>query len=496
MTLDNVQTLTVSELSASLKRTVEGEFGHVRVRGELSGVKRAASGHVYMALKDDRAVLDGVCWRGIAGRLRFKPEDGLEVIATGKLSTYPGRSKYQIIIDEMEPAGAGALMALLEERKKALAAEGLFAAERKRPLPYLPEVIGVITSPTGAVIRDILHRLQDRFPRRVLIWPVQVQGEAAAGQVAAAIHGFNALDGTGAVPRPDLLIVARGGGSIEDLWGFNEEIVVRAAADSAIPLISAVGHETDTTLIDYAADRRAPTPTAAAEMAVPVKAELDAALADRAARLVQARRRDLDRRAERLAHLGRALPRPRDLLGSARQRLDEAAGRLPRALRAVAGQRRGELNRAAGGLTLGRLRQGVRFKGERLGQTAARLAPAAHRRLGHDRDRLAASARLLTSLSHQGVLRRGYAILQAAGGTILRRRADLAPGQPVTALMQDGAAALTVTDGTAPGGDGPTAGSEPSPTPGSAAPKRATAKRPKTAKRQTGAGDGRQASLF
>ncbi|MHA1600379.1 MAG: exodeoxyribonuclease VII large subunit, partial [Alphaproteobacteria bacterium] len=281
---DNRPLFSVSEVSQAIKRTLEGNFEWVRVRGEISGFKRAASGHLYMSLKDENAVLDAVCWRGNAGRLALVPEDGMEVIASGRITSYPGRSKYQIVIESLELAGEGALLKLLEARKRALAAEGLFDTARKRPLPYLPEVIGVVTSPTGAVIRDILHRLADRFPRHVLVWPVLVQGEGAAEQVAAAIRGFNDLPADlltgGPVRRPDLLIVARGGGSLEDLWAFNEEVVVRAAADSAIPLISAVGHETDNTLIDLAADRRAPTPSAAAEMAVPVRAELVAQVLD------------------------------------------------------------------------------------------------------------------------------------------------------------------------------------------------------------------------
>src|SRR5438309_72278 len=271
----NIPEWTVTELSAALKKTVEDAYGFVRVRGEISGYRGPhSSGHAYFALKDEGAKIDAVIWRTAFGRIRFKPEEGLEVIATGKLTTYPGRSSYQIVIESLEPAGVGALMALLEERKKKLAAEGLFDEARKQLIPYLPEVIGVITSPTGAVIRDILHRLSDRFPRHVLVWPVRVQGDGSAEEIAAAIRGFNALDAGGRMPRPDLIIVARGGGSLEDLWSFNEEIVVRAAADSMVPLISAVGHETDVTLIDFVADKRAPTPTAAAEMAVPVKSEL------------------------------------------------------------------------------------------------------------------------------------------------------------------------------------------------------------------------------
>src|SRR3569623_242897 len=273
--LKNAVEWTISELSAARKRTVEDAYGYVRVRGEVSGFRGASpSGHCYFRLKDDKAVLEGVIWKGTFGRMRVKPEEGLDVIATGRLTTFPGSSKYQIVIDSLAPAGIGALMPLLEERKQKLAAEGLFDEARKQLLPYIPEVSGVVTSPTGAVIRDILHRLADRFPRRVLVWPVRVQGAGSAAQIAAAIEGFNALEARGKIPRTDLLIVASGGGSLEDLWSFNEEIVVRAAANSMIPLISAVGHETDITLIDFASDKRAPTPTAAAEMAVPVRAAL------------------------------------------------------------------------------------------------------------------------------------------------------------------------------------------------------------------------------
>ncbi|MEC8674516.1 MAG: exodeoxyribonuclease VII large subunit, partial [Pseudomonadota bacterium] len=307
---DNLPEYSVSEISQTLKRTVERAFDRVRVRGEISRPTRAASGHVYLTLKDDSAVLDAICWRGQAQRLSVQPEEGLEVIVTGKLTTYPGRSKYQIIIDSMEVAGEGALLKLLEDRRRKLAGEGLFDDSRKQALPFLPAVIGVVTSPTGAVIRDILHRLSDRFPVHVLVAPVLVQGDGAKHQIAAAIAGFNALAPGRAVPRPDLLIVARGGGSLEDLWAFNEEEVVRAAAASTIPLISAVGHETDTTLIDFASDRRAPTPTAAAEMAVPVRAELIAQVMDDAARLFNAMRRRLGEDDTRLRSAGRALLDP------------------------------------------------------------------------------------------------------------------------------------------------------------------------------------------
>src|SRR5689334_5465389 len=321
---DNSPALSVSELSGALKRTIENAFGQVRVRGEISGFKRHASGHCYFTLKDENACIDAVIWRTSAGALAFRPEDGAEVIATGRLTTYPGRSKYQIVVDRMELAGEGALLALLERRRKVLAAEGLFDASRKRKLPFLPRVIGVVTSPTGAVIRDILHRLEDRCPTQVILWPVPVQGEGAAQRIAAAIRGFPALE-----PRPDLLIVARGGGSIEDLWPFNEEEVVRAAAESPIPLISAVGHETDTTLIDHASDRRAPTPTAAAEMAVPVRSELLAELGELGHRAQHCLTRRTDRARERFDLTVCRWPEPRSIVQPISQRLDDAAERLP-----------------------------------------------------------------------------------------------------------------------------------------------------------------------
>ncbi|MGB9656728.1 MAG: exodeoxyribonuclease VII large subunit, partial [Pseudolabrys sp.] len=321
--LDNVVEWTVSELSAALRRTVEDAYGYVRVRGEISGFKGPhSSGHAYFALKDEGARLEAVIWKSAYGRMRVKPEEGLEVIVTGRLTTYPGRSSYQIVIDRLEPAGIGALMKLLEERKKKLAAEGLFDEARKQLLPFLPKIIGVVTSPTGAVIRDILHRLEERFPRRVLVWPVRVQGETSAAEVANAIRRFNELPELGPIPRPDLIIVARGGGSLEDLWSFNEEIVVRAAAASMIPLISAVGHETDVTLIDFASDRRAPTPTAAAEIAVPVRAELMLSLSDLGARKHACWKRNVERHRKELYLLSRALPALDELLSGPRQRLD------------------------------------------------------------------------------------------------------------------------------------------------------------------------------
>src|SRR3954447_5896755 len=343
----NIVEVTVSELSMALKRTIEDSYGYVRVRGELGKVSYHSNAHIYLDLKDDKACLAGVVWRTAAPRIKLKLEAGLEVVVTGRITTFPGQSKYQIVIETLEPAGLGALMALVEERKKKLAAEGLFDAARKQLLPFLPAVIGVVTSPTGAVIRDILHRLGDRFPRRVLIWPVAVQGEGAAAQVAAAIEGFNALAPGGPVPRPDLLIVARGGGSLEDLMPFNEEIVVRAAAASAIPLISAVGHETDTTLIDFAADRRAPTPTAAAEMAVPERTELLADLAQQAARLRHCMRAALDRSRRHLLVVERGLPDLPGIPGGLRQRMEDGAERLALALPVLLDRKRGALGRLA-----------------------------------------------------------------------------------------------------------------------------------------------------
>lgn len=374
---DNDAAMSVSELSGALKRAVEGQFGHVRVRGEISGWKRAASGHCYFTLKDDSANLDAVLWRGQAQRLAFNPEDGAEVVATGKLTTYAGRSKYQISVNSLELAGEGALMALLEKRKKALAAEGLFDPARKKELPYLPRVIGVVTSPTGAVIRDILHRLEDRFPSHVILWPVLVQGETAAPSVAAAIRSFAAMSPDGPVPRPDLLIVARGGGSIEDLWAFNEEEVVRAAADCSIPLISAVGHETDTTLIDFVSDKRAPTPTAAAEMAVPVRRDLLAYVGELGTRGGRGLGRALDRSAERLGHVAARLPSPIQMVDQRGQRVDDLGDRLQRALGARAQRAEGDFKAIAGRLDRRLVDQKIKVGEERLAGLW-RLAELAH----------------------------------------------------------------------------------------------------------------------
>ncbi|NSX56475.1 exodeoxyribonuclease VII large subunit [Parasulfitobacter algicola] len=402
----NAPEFTVTEISGAVKRTIEGEFGHVRVKGEIGRVSRPRSGHVYLDLKDDRSVLSGVIWKGVASRLATQPEEGLEVVATGKLTTFGGQSKYQMVIEDIAPAGVGALMAMLEKRKKTLEAEGLFSPDRKKRLPYLPEVIGVVTSPSGAVIRDILHRLRDRFPRKVLIWPVAVQGAKCAPEVTAAINGFNALTPGGPVPRPDLLIVARGGGSIEDLWGFNEEIVARAVAASDIPLISAVGHETDTTLIDFVSDQRAPTPTAAAELAVPVRLELLSWVDDQDARLTRALTSTLGQRQQRLRDVARALPRPEALLSNARQRLDYMDDRLPAALRAAAQFKKLKLADVSGGLKPAVLIRSIREESRKLDERSARLAPGLSRSMRDKRQKLEQTARGLRMQLLQDDLKR------------------------------------------------------------------------------------------
>lgn len=453
---DNAEPLTISEISQSLKRTVEDRFGYVRLRGELSGVKRAASGHMYCALKDDKAVLDGVMWRGNAGRLAFVPEDGLEVIATGKLTTYPGRSKYQIVIDSLEIAGEGALLALLEKTRARLEAEGLFAAERKRRLPFLPRTIGVVTSPTGSVIRDILHRLADRFPSHVLVWPVLVQGQGAAEQVAGAIRGFSSIEPGGSVARPDVVIVARGGGSIEDLWSFNEEVVVRAIADCTIPVISAVGHETDTTLADYAADRRAPTPTAAAEMAVPVRVDLHATIADFANRQRRAVYRPLELGRERLEARVRRMPKIEALLQPQAQKLDDLSERLRRGLRDRAGQGREKLAGTAARLSPRLLTQALDTRKDRLGRV--RLSPElVLRPIEQRQERLNALARLVEQLHPKKPLERGYAIVRGADGSVATTCEEAGRHKALSLEFKDGELAVGVSDAPAPAQSAPQA---------------------------------------
>ena len=482
----NTPEFSVSEISGAVKRMIEGEFGHVRVRGELGRVSRPRSGHIYLDVKDDRAVLAGVVWKGVAARLATQPEEGMEVIVTGRLTTFPGQSKYQIVIEDIAPAGIGALMAMLEKRRKALAAEGLFDADRKTRLPFLPQTIGVVTSPSGAVIRDILHRLRDRFPVHVLVWPVAVQGERCAPEVASAIAGFNAME-----RRPDVLIVARGGGSVEDLWGFNDEAVVRAVSASRIPVISAIGHETDTTLIDHAADLRAPTPTAAAEAAVPVRAELQAMLADLEARRIRALGSQIMMRRQRLADLGRSLPRPEQILGERRQRLDLATARLPgadsltdawrrrlermatglprpadlvtparhalaeRSARLVPAlnmrvqDARLRLGRQSGRLAPSALQARLSDRRDRLRVQAGLLAPAAQRMRRRAMDRVAALGRTLRAYDYNQTLARGFALVRDGDGRVMARAGDVEMGSALSLTFADGDVAATAVGSSA-----------------------------------------------
>jgi len=441
----NAPIFSVSEISGHLKRVVEDSFAFVRVRGEISGFKRAGSGHLYFRLKDDDAVLDGVCWRGTAGRLGIEPEDGLEIIATGRLTTYPGRSNYQIVVEAMEVAGEGALLKLLEDRRKKLDAEGVFDPDYKQGIPMLPDVIGVVTSPTGAVIRDILHRLNDRFPRRVLVWPVLVQGDGAADQIVEAIAGFNRLKPDGPIPRPDVLIVARGGGSLEDLWAFNEENVVRAAFESAIPLISAVGHETDTTLIDFASDLRAPTPSAAAEMAVPVRADLMAQVQDDGARLVRAVGRTVGQHKTHLDGLSRGLPDLNALVANQRQRLDDWGERLATSLQTGLHRRHRRLAEVSGQLNsprpmVGYARDRLEGRMESLNRVAGRVTETRRRHLNQ-------TQRLLDGLSYERVLDRGFALITDAKGKAVSHVGALSPGDDIAVRLKDGNVGARVTGG-------------------------------------------------
>jgi len=502
----NAAEFSVSELSLALKRTVEDAFGYVRVRGEISGFRgRHTSGHCYFTLKDDRSRIEAVIWKGTFPRLKFQPQEGLEIIATGKLTTFPGSSKYQIVIDQLEPAGAGALMALLEERKRRLTAEGLFAEQRKKLLPFLPRVIGVVTSPTGAVIRDIIHRITDRYPLHVLVWPVRVQGETTGMEVSNAVAGFNRFSDHAALPRPDVIIVARGGGSLEDLWGFNDEAVVRAVADSKIPVISAVGHETDWTLIDLAADRRAPTPTGAAEMVTPVRADLEAVLAQLSSRLKRAISRELDRKQNVLRSTARAMPSPDQLFAIPRRHFDECASRHVRALDVIMHKkrlrldsirlspatltlrlnesrrslnqcgsrlplvyqnmlhnRRTCLDRDAARISERGLVDRLRSAKERLDALSGRADRATRLQIRTFRAKLDHHARLVNSLSYQAVLERGFAVVRDAYDLPLKRAAEITSGQVLNLQFADGsttaiASGHPVAPKTAPARKTPTA---------------------------------------
>jgi exodeoxyribonuclease VII large subunit len=435
----NAPEFSVSELSGAIKRALEEGFGYVRLKGEISGYRGPhASGHCYFALKDDKAKIEAVIWKGNFSRLRFKPEEGMEVIAQGKITTFPGSSKYQIVIDALEPAGAGALMALLEERKRKFAAEGLFEEARKKPIPFLPRVVGIVTSPTGAVIRDMLHGFDERFPTHVIVWPVRVQGEGSAAEVAAAIRGFSALEPGGPIPRPDVLIVARGGGSLEDLWSFNEEIVVRAAAESRIPLISAVGHETDWTLIDLAADARAPTPTKAAEWAVPKFSDLVVQIEGLSQRQRSSVRRALGEARTHLKAAARGLPRLEDIVALPRQRFDAAEKRLGRALLANTRAHGLRLARTGGRLNPTALSQRLGRAGERLDAIAARGRLALANRIAVRRRSLDGAVQMLKSLSYQSVLQRGYALVRDAQGQTVRRAASVSAGASLSIEFADG----------------------------------------------------------
>ena len=485
----NAPEFSVSEISGEIKKTLEGSFGRVRVRGEVGRVFKARSGHLYYDIKDDRSVLACTTWKGQISGLSVVPEEGLEVVVTGRLTAFGGQSKYNMNVDEVAVAGQGALMALLEKRKAQLASEGLFAPERKKPLPYLPQIIGVVTSPSGAVIRDILHRLRDRFPRKVLVWPVAVQGSNCAPEVARAIEGFNNLSPGGALPRPDLIIVARGGGSIEDLWGFNEEIVARAVAASQIPLISAVGHETDTTLIDYVSDLRAPT-----EHAVPVRLELLGWVENQSARMANATSRAVQLRRQRLGDVARALPRPDTLLETPRQRLDRVSDRLPNALisgvqrrkltlseraaslrpatlRSLVEARKDRLKNLSSRLTLRPIQQDTARKRDALDRISKRLNAAQTSRIERHADRLSATARQLEILSYKATLSRGYAVVRDGDALV------------TNTLGARNAAALSIefADGTVEIGANAA-------TPKKTAPKPAAPKPPKT--------PGEQGSLF
>lgn len=439
---ENAPEFSVSELSSVLKRMIEGEFSNVRIRGEVGRVSRPASGHLYFDLKDDKSVIASVTWKGQASKLATQPEEGLEVVATGKITTFAGQSRYQMIVSEMSVAGIGALMAQLEKRKKKLEAEGLFDKKIKKEIPYLPEIIGVITSPSGAVIRDILHRLSDRFPRKVLLWPVSVQGESCAPDVTAAINGFNKLTPGGAMPRPELIIVARGGGSIEDLWGFNEESVVRAASESEIPLISAVGHETDTTLIDLASDLRAPTPTAAAEYAVPVRADLMGWLSSMEERRVRSLSSSLEIKRQRLKDLSRGLPAPADLVAMAAQRLDAVSDRLPRALSAVSNNKRTLLLQTSAGLR-GRLLQNKLIdRAKEMNRFVKSIEANIRLIIQRNQSALDGLERIRKTLGYEATLRRGYTVVRNKDGKLITRLKEADVNKELEIEFYDGKTSL------------------------------------------------------
>ena len=440
----NAKAYSVSELAFALKRTLEDAYGFVRLRGELSKVTHHSNGHVYLTIKDERAAIDGVVWKGAVKNLSIRPQQGMEVVVTGKITTYPAGSRYQMVIETMEAAGVGALLAQLERLKAKLHGEGLFEQARKRPLPTMPAVVGVITSPTGAVVRDILHRIRDRWPCRVIVWPVVVQGDAAAGQVANAIARFNAMAADGPVPRPDVLIVARGGGSVEDLWAFNDEALARAVAAGTIPLISAVGHETDTTLIDFVSDRRAPTPTAAAEMATPVLAELKAYIGDLSGRLHRCGGRTVEDRRGRVEHAGRALARVPDLVEMAAQRFNLASSRLGAGLSRNVAAHHTDLVRVSSRLSPGLLQRPQQVHADRLARLVLRLKPAMERGLDRTAERLSSLSKLYASVDPSAPLKRGFARVHRADGSLVREGASLVSGEGVKLVFADQSREATI----------------------------------------------------
>ena len=430
-TIKNTLELSVSELSVSIKNLIEENFGYVRVKGEIGRVSNPASGHVYFDLKDKDSVISGIVWKGNASALEVKPEEGLEVVCTGKVTTYKGQSKYQIIVDNIEPAGLGALMALLEKRKKAFSDEGLFSNDFKKNIPFLPNVIGVVTSPSGSVIRDIIHRINDRFPTQIIVWPVRVQGETCPDEVADAIDGFHLLEQSG-IPNPDLIIVARGGGSVEDLWGFNDEKVVRSAFRSKIPIISAIGHETDNTLIDLVADLRAPTPTAAAEKSVPVKNDLINIIGDLESRFKNSILRSIQYRETQSKKIFKSFPEITNILKNPFQKIDNLSSRLIFSLKSSINIFDEKYLRISKTLRLSLLNDKLIRLDERASSNYKSLGTKFRYYLKNFKNRLNLSSSILSALSHEKVLKRGFAIIKDDNFSLIRSSKDVKNNQSLS----------------------------------------------------------------
>ena len=429
--IKNTLELSVSELSVSIKNLIEDNFGYVRVKGEIGRVSMPASGHIYLDLKDKESVISGIIWKGSASGIEIKPEEGLEVICTGKVTTYKGQSKYQIIIDNIEPAGLGALMALLEKRKKTLSDEGLFSNEFKKNIPFLPNVIGVVTSPSGSVIRDIIHRINDRFPSHIIVWPVRVQGETCPDEVVDAIDGFHLLEQSG-IPNPDLIIVARGGGSVEDLWGFNDEKVVRSVFRSKIPVISAIGHETDNTLIDLVADLRAPTPTAAAEKSVPVKNDLIDVIKDLENRFKNSILRSIQYRETQSKKIFKSFPEITNILKNPFQKIDNLSSRLIFSLKSSVNIFDEKYFRISKILRLSLLNDKLIRLDERASSNYKSLGTKFRYYLKNFKNRLNLSSSILSALSHEKVLKRGFAIIKDDNFSLIRSSKDVKNNQSLS----------------------------------------------------------------